>query len=266
MPQVSVLMGIYNCAETLPAAIDCILKQSFTDWELIMCDDGSTDGTYAVAEKYAEKYPDKIRLVKNEKNLGLNRTLNNCAALAQGEYLARMDGDDLCTPDRFEKELAVLNEEKNLSFVTSAMTLFDDKGEWGLMVLPEYPEKKFFLKTSPFCHASCIIKKSAFDSVGGYGEGKHLLRVEDYHLWVKLYSAGFVGKNLSDPLYSMRDDRASFSRRKFRYRFNEAYVICLCVKSFKLPFYYCYRALRPILVGLLPTPVYKLLHKRNLKG
>ena len=70
--RISVLMGIYNCAETLPAAIDCMLAQTVQDWVLILCDDGSTDDTYAVAEAYAKKYPQQILLLKNEKNMGLN--------------------------------------------------------------------------------------------------------------------------------------------------------------------------------------------------
>ena len=75
--KISVLMGIYNCAETLGAAIESILAQTFTDWELILCDDGSSDDTYAVAEGYQQQYPEKIKLLKNEKNMGLNYTLNH---------------------------------------------------------------------------------------------------------------------------------------------------------------------------------------------
>ena len=108
--KISVLMGIYNCAATLPEAIDCILAQTESSWELILCDDGSADDTYAVAQSYAEKYADQIVLLKNDKNMGLNYTLNRCLAAAKGEFVARMDGDDLCSPDRFQKELAALAE------------------------------------------------------------------------------------------------------------------------------------------------------------
>ena len=88
-------MGIYNCAKTLPEAIDSILAQTYSNWELIMCDDGSSDDTYAIAEKYKITYPNKIKLIKNEKNLGLNATLNNCLKYVDGNYIARMDGDDI---------------------------------------------------------------------------------------------------------------------------------------------------------------------------
>ena len=94
---ISVIMGIYNCAGTLSEAIESILNQTITNWELIMCDDGSTDDTYNVAKEYALVHKEKIVLLKNKKNMGLNYTLNRCLSVAKGNYIARMDGDDLCT-------------------------------------------------------------------------------------------------------------------------------------------------------------------------
>ena len=76
-------MGIFNCESTLEDAIKSILNQSETRWELIMCDDGSNDQTYDIAAKYEEKYPEKIIILKNENNLGLNKTLNKCLAIAR---------------------------------------------------------------------------------------------------------------------------------------------------------------------------------------
>ena len=105
-PKISVLMGIYNCAQTLPAAIDSILAQTEKDWELILCDDGSQDDTCLVAERYRQQYPEKIVLLKNERNMGLNATLNRCLKAARGEFIARMGGDDLCERERFRKQLA----------------------------------------------------------------------------------------------------------------------------------------------------------------
>jgi len=90
-PKISVLMGIYNCVATLGEAIGCILAQTETRWELILCDDGSRDDTYAVAESFRRQYPDRIVLLRNEKNMGLNHTLNRCLERATGEYIARME-------------------------------------------------------------------------------------------------------------------------------------------------------------------------------
>lgn len=266
MKKISVLMGIYNCAGTLPEAIDCILAQTVTDWELILCDDGSADDTYAVAEGYRQKYPDKIVLLRNEKNMGLNYTLNHCLSHAKGEFIARMDGDDLCSPDRFEKELQVLKQHPEMAVVSTDMTYFDETGTWGRSHAKPYPQNSDFMYGTPFCHAPCMARREAICSVGGYTDDPRYLRVEDYDLWVKLYAAGYRGMNISEPLYQMRDDRNAFSRRKFRYRINEARVISKAVRLLKLPFWNYIRALRPIMVGLLPAWLYKKLHRARLES
>lgn len=264
--KITVIMGIYNCAATLPDAIDCILAQTLSDWELILCDDGSGDNTFTVAERYQKDYPDQIILLRNEKNLGLNATLNQCLQYAQGSYIARMDGDDLCEPDRFEKEAAVLDAEPDIAIVSSDMSFFDEEGTWGQIAHPDYPEKKDFVHGSPFCHAACMVRREAYEAVGGYSEDARFLRVEDYHLWYKMYMAGFQGKNIHETLYHMRDDRNAYRRRKFKYRWNEAYVKLLVVKGFHLPIWNCVHALKPIAVGLMPGFVYHFLHRKKLKN
>lgn len=262
--RISVLMGIYNCAGTLPAAIDSLLAQTVTDWELILCDDGSADDTRAVAQGYVKQYPEKIILLKNEKNMGLNHTLNRCLAAAKGEFIARMDGDDLCSPDRFEKELAALEAHEDMALVSTAMTYFDETGTWGRSHPRPFPQKGDFLHGTPFCHAPCMARRAAIEAVGGYTDDPKFLRVEDFDLWIKLYAAGYQGMNLEEPLYQMRDDRNAFSRRRFRFRINEARVICKAVRLLGLPKRNYYRALRPIAVGLLPMGIYKKLHKKRL--
>lgn len=265
LPQISVIMGIYNCSETLPEAIESIINQTFSDWELIMCDDGSNDNTYEVAKKYADKYEGKIILLKNKQNEGLNYTLNKCLEIAKGEYIARMDGDDHCSANRFEVELEAFKQEPEIAIVSTDMQYFDETGTWGNITNPTYPTKKDFLYGTPFCHAPCLVKKEAYSTVGGYSEEKMLLRVEDYHLWVKMYKAGYKGKNIHIPLYQMRDDRNAYCRRKFKYRVNEAYVRAIAVKELGLPITGYFFAFRPILVGLLPRMIYDKLHKEKLK-
>lgn len=264
MKKISVIMGMYNCEETLREAVGCILDQTYSNWELILCDDGSTDRTYQVAKALADG-DQRIILLRNERNLGLNATLNRCLAVAKGDYIARMDADDICSPERFAREVEVLEAERDIAIVSTAMEFFDETGVWGQINHPEYPQKRDFLSGSPFCHAPCMVRKEAYDAVDGYSVDRKLLRVEDYHLWVKMYKAGFLGKNIPIPLYQMRDDRNAYNRRKFRYRLNEAYVRLLLVKELRLPIHTVVYALRPIMVGLLPRKLYDLLHKRNLR-
>jgi glycosyltransferase EpsE len=111
-----------------------------------------------------------------------------------------------------------------------------------------------------------MARREAFQAVGGYTDDPKFLRVEDFDLWIKLYAAGYKGMNLDEPLYQMRDDRDAFSRRKFRFRLNEARVIGKAIRLLKLPKWQYYRTMRPILVGLMPMWLYKILHKRKLGG
>lgn len=263
MALISVIMGVYNCETTLSDAIESIINQTYADWELIICDDGSQDNTYQVATKYANELPDKITVISNEKNLGLNLTLNKCLTIAKGEYIARMDGDDICCTSRFEEEIAVLKTEPNIAIVSSDMTYLDETGVRVRTSQPQYPTKFDFLKGTPFCHAPCMVRREAYERVGGYSVSKRLLRVEDYHLWIKMYKAGFRGENIGHTLYTMRDDGNAYSRRKFKYRINEAYVKYLAVKELKLPWWGYIYVLRPIVVGLLPKGIYAKLHKRS---
>lgn len=264
--KVSVIMGIYNCAKTLEEALECIINQTYTNWEVIMCDDHSSDNTIQIAEQYVQMYPEKFVLLKNKENHGLNYTLNKCLKSANGEYIARMDGDDLCAEDRFAKEVTILDEREDISIVSTDMNFFDEKGVWGKTNTEKNPTKDSFLRATPFCHAACMVRKEAYLAVGGYSVSDKLLRVEDYHLWVKMYAKGYKGMNIQEPLYSMRDDRDAQGRRKFKYRLNEAYVKAYAIKSLrlnKINHLYC---LIPIFKGMTPSFAYRFLHRKKAKN
>ena len=268
VPKISIIMGIYNCEQTLREAIDSLLAQTFSDWELIMCDDGSTDNTFLIAQEYANKDSQKFILLKNDTNMGLNYTLNRCLSVARGEYIARMDGDDVSLPERFEKQVAFLEGNPQFALVSTPMVLYDDSGDWGQTKAIEYPQKKDFCKHAPFfCHASVMIRKDVLLDVGGYTVKKQLLRVEDCHLWYKIYAQGYVGANLLEPLYKMRDDRNAIARRTFKSRMNGIYVTWVGFKMVKMPWYKYYYALKATVVeflkAIMPKWLYKMLHKRK---
>lgn len=263
--KISIIMGIYNCEQYLKDSIESILNQTYTNWELIMCDDGSKDKTYDIAKTFQERYPTKIILLKNEVNMGLNYTLNKCLEKATGKYIARQDGDDISILSRFEKEINFISTNKEYAFVSSNMILFDENGDWGKTNNKENPNKKDFAKGSPFCHAPCLIKREILEGVGGYTVDRKLLRVEDYHLWFKIYSRGYIGYNIQEPLYKARDDRDAYRRRNYRNRINEAIVKLIGFKMLKIPIRYYIYILRPLIVGLLPMKIYDILHKNRLK-
>ena len=269
--KISIVMAIYNCAPTLKEAIDSILAQTYTDWELIMCDDGSTDDTLSIAESYAGKY-DNILVIRNESNKGLPYSLNHCIEYAQGDFIARMDGDDISLPNRFEVEMALLESHPEYAIVSCAMINFDDSGDWGIQRKPEKPTKMDFISDSPFCHAPCIMRKDALADVGNYTVRPDLRRGQDYYLWHKFYSKGYKGYNIQEPYYKMRDDKDAAFRRGYNMSYSQRVRKSLMFykvrkeifRNLDIPLKYRMYALRPVLVAMLPYSVYTFLHKRKI--
>lgn len=264
--RVSIAMGIYNCAPTLAESIDSLISQSYKNWELIMCDDASTDDTLKIALEYEDKY-DNIKVIRNETNLGLTATLNRCIenSCKGCEFIARHDGDDISFPDRFAVQVDFLDTHPEYAFVSTAMSCFDENGEWGEILKPERPDPKDFAYGSPFCHASVMMRKNELASVGNYTVNKYLRRGQDYYLWHKFYCKGFRGYNIQKPYYGMRDDLAATKRRKFKYRLYGAKVELEIMRNLKLSKWLYFRALRGIIIGLLPRPIYEYMHKKKLK-
>ncbi len=259
-PLVSVLMGVYNCESTVGPSIESICNQTFADFEFIICDDGSSDGTYDAVAAYAQR-DKRIRLIRNERNMGLSRTLNKCIELAVGRYLARMDGDDISSPNRFEKQVEFLNAHPDIALCGTSFEFMDDKGSWGELFYPEYPNARSFLLRSPFAHPTIMMRADAMRALGGYRTGAGVGRSEDYDLFLRLYAAGYRGYNFQDILFRYREDRASFNKRKLRYTITEAKVRArgywkLGMMPWALPF-----VIKPLLVGLVPAVVYRLMRK-----
>lgn len=261
--KITIIMGIYNCESTLSDAIESLISQTYKNWNLVMCDDGSTDNTYQIAEEYSKKY-NNIELIKNKTNMGLGYTLNRCLERVDTEYVARMDGDDISLPQRLEKELDFLENNPEYEIVGTNTIYFDENGDWGNGKIIEEPQKSHFIKFTPFCHSSCLVRTYAYKNINGYSTDKKILRVEDYHLWYRMYLEGYKGYNLQEPLYKIRDDKNASLRRKYKYRINEVYVKRLIYKDFHLSIKYIIYILRPLLVGLLPSFIYEKLHRNRL--
>lgn len=253
-------MGIYNCENTLEEAVQCIRNQTYSNWELIMCDDCSTDNTLKIAQRLTN-IDERIKVIKNDKNLTLAPTLNKCLKLAKGKYIARMDGDDICSNDRFEKELNFLENNSEYALVSCNMDLFDKDGIYKTIFYLSKPLKKDFIKTSQFCHAGCMLRTEVMKKLGGYSEALNKQRVEDYDLWVRLYANNFKGYNLQESLYAMRDDRNALHRRTLKNRINESRVKFEICKNFNLSFKYYIWIIIPILKWIMPSFFYKIIHK-----
>lgn len=262
LPRISILMGIYNCADTLTEALDSLYGQTYKEFKLILCDDGSTDNTYEVAKKYADKY-DNIVLLRNEKNMKLAYTLNHCLEYADTEYVARMDGDDISLPERFEKQIAFLDSHPEYAVVSCSMIHFDESGDWGQGKTVEKPDINTFKKSTPHPHAPSMMRTSVMKEVGGYTINKYLERGQDYYLWYKIYKAGYKGYNLQEHLYKMRDDKDAMARRTLKSRFYSSYVKYKVLKDLGHKFSLFY-ASNEVVKGFIPHYIMKYLRKYRL--
>ncbi|WP_227762463.1 glycosyltransferase family 2 protein [Zhaonella formicivorans] len=263
MPKVSVIMGVYNSKDTVKKAIQSILNQSYRDWEFIICDDGSNDGTWEILQNIAKNHS-KIILLRNKKNIGLGASLNRCIMVASGEYLARQDADDVSIENRLEEEVNFLNIHKEVSVIGTYANLVNQNGNvWGEIKPPEIPTKNDWVKASSVIHATVLMRKQDIVDVGMYNE--EAFRVEDYELWMRLVSKGYVIKTLPKILYKIRWDISDYSRRAFKYRLIEAKVrlngyrkMGVCVKDYIYVF-------KPIILGLIPKNLMFLHHQRRFK-
>lgn len=213
MPNVSVILPVYNGEQFLREAVDSILAQTFTDFELLLMNDGSTDGTEAIILSYTDK---RIVYGKNEKNSGLIFTLNKAVGLARGEYIARMDADDVALPQRLEKQLAHL-QNTGADLLATRVMLIDAEGR----PLPDWPDdanntsperiKNFLRKDNCIAHPTVMAKASLFKKYGYRYNQKYS---EDYDLWLRLLADGLRIEKLNEPLLLHRILPTSATRFK----------------------------------------------------
>ena len=183
MPNISVIMPAYNAEKYIREAIDSILAQTFTDFEFIIIDDGSKDYTTAIVQSYSDS---RIRFYQNERNVGVAATLNRGLDLAQGEYIARMDADDISLPERFEKQKAYLDTYNKIAVCGTSVTMFCDKKVLGTRTLSATPQKMkenlFF--SCGLAHPSVMMRSLVIHDLGGYD--LEFNGMEDYELWCRV--------------------------------------------------------------------------------
>jgi glycosyltransferase EpsE len=262
--KVSIIMGIYNCEETLGETIESIIKQTYKNWEMIMCDDGSIDKTYGIANDYAEK-DKRIKLIKNERNMGLAKTLNHCLEYATGDYIMRHDGDDLMVTDRIEKQVNYM-ETNNCDACGAGAYMFDEKGVWGLRQPAMLPDKKCMILGVPFIHATVIMKSDILLKVGGYTNNELTRqRLEDYDLWIKLFEQNFILHNIQEPLIYFREDKNSYNRKKKSFRITETKARLNACKRLNIPYILRIFALKPLIVMMIPKRMLRRYHIRKAR-
>ena len=198
--KITVLMPAYNAADYIAEAIQSVLVQTFRDFELLIINDGSTDKTVAVIKSFSDE---RIFLIE-QKNLGVAAALNNGLKHARARYIARFDADDICFPDRLEKQYSFIFAHPEYIVVGSAADYMDASGNY---IFTHHPQgktdqqiKQLPYNICPFIHASVLYRKDAVQHIG-YNVDAHSF--EDHLLWQQVKAAGKM-YNLAEPLLSVR--------------------------------------------------------------
>lgn len=200
LPQVSILMPVYNTAPYLREAMDSMLSQTFSDFELIVLNDCSPDNAEEILDTYNDP---RIVRYRGEKNVGLSNVLNIGIELTRGKYIARMDSDDISLPNRLQVQVDYLEAHPEIDLVSVGMQLFGDNDEIWIRD-QDFEEMKIrALFRSPVLHASSVWRKESFEKQG-LRFRQEMVPCEDYDLWTRALVSGLKFANLSEVLYRYR--------------------------------------------------------------
>ena len=200
-PLISVVLPVYNCEMYLRECIDSILSQTFRDFELIIINDGSSDGSKDIILSYDDE---RIVFIENERNLKVIETLNRGIAAARGKYIARMDSDDRCLPDRLKRQYEYMESHPEVDICSSWAYVIDGNGSRaGKIKNPGNPEtvKCSLLFTNPVIHPAVFGKAGIFKRFGYSPDAVH---IEDFELWNRMSSEGVVISNIEKYLIEYR--------------------------------------------------------------
>lgn len=200
VPLVSILMPVYKTAPYLREAMDSMLSQTFTDFELIVLDDCSPDNAEEILDSYTDS---RIVRYKGEKNAGLSNVLNVGIGMARGRYIARMDSDDLSMPERLQIQVDYLEAHPDIDLVSVGMQLFGAKDEVWLREQDPEKVKIIALFHSPILHASSMWRRDSFEK-HGLRFRQEMVPAEDYDLWTRALVKGLRLVNLRQVLYKYR--------------------------------------------------------------
>ncbi|MBE9047647.1 glycosyltransferase [Pleurocapsales cyanobacterium LEGE 10410] len=192
-PKVSVLMCVYNGEAHLRAALESILEQTFTDFEFVIVDDGSTDSSWQMLTEYSRE-DSRITLIRNQENIGLTKSLNKGLKLAEGEYIARQDADDVSFPERFEKQVAFLDRHSEVVLVSCDIERINAEGcPIGKFQRGCEPELVFWyllFYNRLAGHSQVVFRRESVMNIDGYCENYRYS--QDYELWCRLVETGKI--------------------------------------------------------------------------
>lgn len=227
IPKISVIMPVYNAEKFIKETIESLLNQTFSDFELIIIDDGSVDNSYEIIRCYLDK---RIKYFKNEKNSGIVFSLNRALEIASAEYIARIDADDICFRDRLKLQFDFLEHNKNVGVCSGDICYIDADGVEGVTVkMPKSNDecKIKFLFGNPVIHPASMFRRALAIRVGGYTSGME--PAEDYDFWLKLQEVSEI-QNIDEILLKYRTHSTNYSTIK-RHEYKQKFTKLLRIKS-----------------------------------
>jgi len=231
MPKVSILLPVYNGQKYLASSIQSVLNQSFKDWEILVINDGSTDESLSIIERFSSIDP-RIKIINFEKNVGLVSVLNEGVKQSSGIFLARIDSDDeWIDSDKLKKQVEFLDNHPEYALVGTGATVIDeDGGVIGRINFAEDDKKirKNILIKNQFIHSSVLVKKEAVEKCYSYQQNEKY--VEDYGLWLRVGQVGKF-KNLSFVGINYRINLRGETATKNRQQVSNSFKLAIGFKS-----------------------------------
>ena len=253
--RISVVMSVYNAEKYLKEAVDSILNQTYRDFELILINDKSTDASGDILKAYAQK-DGRVVVLENEQNIGLTKSLNRGLAVARGEYIARMDADDISVPDRFEKQVAFLDAHPDYCFVSCIGRYIDENGNpEQLRLFPETNEEIYAMmpKVDAVMHPGVMFRREEIAKIGNYCEDFRV--VQDYDLWFRGMAAGYKFYNIQEPLVLFRRNESYNTRKSKAYRMVDFRVRRKGYRINRIPLHKRVHLIVPLALAYIPPRV-----------
>lgn len=258
---VSVIMSVYNTGKYLEEAIESIVNQTYQDFEFIIVDDCSSDRSLAILKEYEKRY-DNIKLLYNVKNIGLTKSLNKAISVAKGEFIARMDADDISELHRFERQIAYFEEHADIDILGTFSNDINGHGEiFRKRTTPVHHNDivRMLPKLCPMAHPTVMFRKDRLASIGFYNEKYRTS--QDLEMWFRAAGVGLRFANIPEFLFKYRMDSDFLDRKTFQFRWNDYKLRLEGFKHIQLPWYKYGYALIPIVLGILPSSIYNSLKK-----
>ncbi|MDC7223533.1 MAG: glycosyltransferase family 2 protein [Spirochaetales bacterium] len=262
MPRVTVLTSVYNGEPYIDRAVPSILNQTYKDFEFLIVDDGSTDGTGAFLDEL-EKKDSRVRVIRNGR-MGFAKALNYALAQAQGEYIVRQDFDDVSYPERIEQQVEFLDNHPEVGLVGTWYVLEDyNRDERYIRKWPTDHKaiKRTMAKAIPFAHTQVALRKEALVDAGGIADVKN---ITDLRTWISVGKLGWKFANIPEVLGVHYVYKDSFWHQNFKYHKRQrelAFVQAQAVIGLRMGIWRMIFPLSRIFYSYMPTGMKKFIRR-----